>query len=111
MVVWKQKISTFAKEIADSELKARMQFQFLEYCEAHINLTEQFLEVSMHKFDAEPTKLSKNEVISVAIKAAMDDSYDAEHWECLRFLAISDKKIIGKFYKKKPATNWNQLRR
>ena len=56
---WKQKMSTFAKEIADSELKARMQFQFSKYCKAYINLAEQFLEVSMHILDAEPMKLTK----------------------------------------------------
>jgi len=35
----------------------------------------------MHKLDARPTSLTKNEVVHAAIKAALDKSYDAEHWE------------------------------
>ena len=97
---WKQKMAILAKEIAASELKARMQFQFSEYCSANIDLAEGFLEVSMHELDAAPTALTKNEVVHAAIKAAMEESYDATHWENLRFTASSDKEVINKFYKK-----------
>ena len=97
---WKRKMATLAKEIAASELKARMQFQFSEYCNANIDLAELFLEVSMHELDTAPTVLTKNEVVHAAIKAAMEESYDAKHWENLRFTASSDKEVINKFYKK-----------
>jgi len=96
---WKHKMTIITKEIADSELKARMQFQFLEYCNANIDFAEGFLEGSMYELDATPTILLKNKVVHVAIKAVMEESYDAEHWENLRFIASSDKEVINKFYK------------
>jgi len=54
----------------------------------------------MHELDVTPTVLSKNEVVHAAIKAAMEKSYDAKHWENLRLTASSDKEVNNKFYRK-----------
>ena len=95
---WKQEMATLAKEIADSEITARKQFQFCDYCDAHVDLAEGFLEVAKTNEESEPTSLSDTECVHAAIKAVFED-YKPEHWKNLRFTASSDGAVLAKFYK------------
>ena len=95
---WKQKMASFARDIADSEIKARTHIQFCEYCDAHTDLAQGFMEVAKRNLLSSPTSLSDHEAVHAAVKAAMED-HEADHWKSLRFVASADTEILGRFYK------------